>query len=66
MGLFALPPKTFDECSAQDFVDTAKHNIKLWEDLGSDRQNDYLVQMAISDLNNAMRKLRPIDDNDPV
>ena len=58
MGLFALPPKPYDDCSAQDFVDTAKHNLKLWEDLGCQREYDYLVTMAIGDLNNAMRKLR--------
>lgn len=63
MGLFALPPKPKEECTPVDFVDTAIHNLKLWKDNGSSRENDYLVTMAISYLNDAMRKLRPLNDS---
>lgn len=63
MGLFSLPSKPREQCTAIDFVDTAQNNLKLWKDLGGHQDHDYLVTMAISYLNDAMRKLRPLDDS---
>jgi hypothetical protein len=59
MGLFALPPKPRAECTAEDFIDTAMWNLKLWKDDGCKHEHDYLVTMSISYLNDAMRQMRP-------
>lgn len=59
MGLFVLPNKPEDQCSAEDFVDTAIANLKLWKE---NPDCDYLIAtFTIPYLQNAMRKLRPIN-----
>ena len=62
MRLFDLPPKPREECTAQDFVDTAMWNLKLWKDGGCKREHDHLITMSLSHLNDAMRKLRFNDE----
>lgn len=48
MGLFALPPRATNDCTAEELVQTAEHNIKLW------RENrpgcSYLLDFATSQL----------------
>ena len=57
MGLFSLPPKPIDDCTAEELVDTAIANLKLWKE---NPDCDYLIfTFAIPQLNDAMRKLRP-------
>ncbi len=63
MGLFTLPSKPVDECTAEDLVDAAILNLKLWKE---NPDADYLIfTFAIPYLNHAMRKLRPLD-SDPL
>lgn len=57
MGLFSLPSKPIEECTAEDLVDTAIANLKLWKE---NPDSDYLIfTYAIPLLNDAMRKIRP-------
>lgn len=59
MGLFSFPSKPVEECSAEDFVDAAIANLKLWKE---NPDSDYLIfTFAIPYLNQAMRKIRPVD-----
>lgn len=61
MGLFVVPPKALEECSAEDLVDTAMLNLKLWKE---NPDSDYLIfTFAIPYLNHAMRKLRPLNND---
>lgn len=59
MGLFSLPSKPEEECTAEDFVDAAISNLKLWKE---NPDCDYLIfTFALPYLNQAMRKIRPLD-----
>jgi hypothetical protein len=58
MGLFVLPPKPKEEMVAEDYVNTAIDSLELWRTCGCDQRNDYMITMAITYLNDAMRKLR--------
>lgn len=61
MGLFSTP-KNLDKPGgplAEDLVECAIINLKLWQE---NPDSDYLIQFAISELNNAMRKVRRMND----
>ena len=66
MGLFVLPPKPRDECTSNDFVQTAIDSLKLWRSCGEDPRNDYMIKMAIDYLNEAMYKTRFVEQRDEV
>lgn len=55
MGLFCLPPKLIDECTAMELVETAEANIKLWKD---NQDCDYLLkEFAVKNLKDAAKKI---------
>lgn len=58
MQVYTQAPKPRDEHTAEDFVDNALHCLKLWKQGGCTREQDYLITMSITHLNDAMRKLR--------
>lgn len=63
MGIFSTPVKPLGECTAEDYVDAAIRNLEMWKQNGADKNYDYLIfTFAIPYLNDAMRKLRPLND----
>lgn len=60
MGLFVLPPRLTGECTPEELVDTAIANLNLWRQQNADQNYEYMIQMAMSYLNEAMAKIRPV------
>ena len=60
MGIFALPPKLKEDCTAKELIETAEANIKIYLGQVGEKDNDWtylLRSFALGCLEDAKEKL---------